>query len=501
MAICEAYLAGDASQTLTVYSFMKEGERTKMKKKMLTFSLAAFMLAGSVFSVSAAGVKDVLSSDYYAGKYSDLKAAYGTNKDAYVAHFLTSGAKEGRVMNPILDVVAYSKAYADLNAAFGEDWDAYVNHYLTTGIKERRTTGVMFDLVDYADKNPDLKAAYGDDYVALAYQYVTSGINEGRPGGVIAEEVEEAEEAEDNGSNDSNNSGGSTQTPKPEEPAPAPGHNHTNDKTKADMIGIVNPLNCTTDGYVQYRCNEKILVNGNLVQCSYTWRESIEAKHSMIEGDENVYLLHPNCTESGVVKYTCAVCGDSITETVDALGHDFKTDKVTATPSTGCREEDRGKVVTTTKCTRCGVAGETTTKLADPLPHKFSGASHVSVKPTCTTWGENYGYCDFCAEKVTVKVPPVGHNDKDEVVTVYADTYLQGDAAHSHYAYDIKYCRTCNVITWVDPDAEYTADAVVVCADANKDGACDDCGLPMKRQVTAQVKIYKENESFIGTVQ
>lgn len=472
-----------------------------MKKKMLTISLAAAMLVGSVISVSAAGVKDVLNTDYYAGKYSDLKAAYGSDKDAYVAHFLASGAKEGRVMNPILDVAAYRKAYADLNAAFGDDWDAYVNHYLTAGIKERRTTGVMFDLVDYADKNPDLKAAYGDDYAALAYQYVTSGMKEGRPGGAIAEE---AEEEEDNSSNDFGNSDSTAPTPteKPEKPAPAPEeHKHTNDTEKADLIGIVQPLNCTTDGYKQYRCNEKLLVNGQEVQCSYTWRETIKAKHSMIEGDENVYLIHPTCTETGVVKYTCAVCGDSITETVKALGHDFKTDKVTKTPSTGCREEDRGKIVTTTKCSRCGAAGETKTELADPLPHKFSGASHVSVKPTCTTWGENYGYCDFCAEKVTVKVPPVGHNDKDEVVTVYADTYLQGDAACSHYAYDIKYCKTCNIITWVDENAEYAADAVEACADGDKDGACDACGLPMKRQVTAQVKIYKENESFIGEVQ
>ena len=33
-----------------------------MKKKMLTISLAAAMLVGSVISVSAAGVKDVLNT-------------------------------------------------------------------------------------------------------------------------------------------------------------------------------------------------------------------------------------------------------------------------------------------------------------------------------------------------------------------------------------------------------------------------------------------------------
>lgn len=46
-----------------------------MKKKFLTVSLAAALLAGSVFGVSAAGVKDLLSTDYYANKYNDLKEA------------------------------------------------------------------------------------------------------------------------------------------------------------------------------------------------------------------------------------------------------------------------------------------------------------------------------------------------------------------------------------------------------------------------------------------
>lgn len=56
-----------------------------MKKKFLTVSLAAALLAGSVFGVSAAGVKDLLSTDYYANKYNDLKEAYGEDKDAYSA--------------------------------------------------------------------------------------------------------------------------------------------------------------------------------------------------------------------------------------------------------------------------------------------------------------------------------------------------------------------------------------------------------------------------------
>ena len=59
------------------------------------------MIKGGALTVSAAGVSDVFSAGYYADKYGDLKTAYGTDEAALLNHFITSGAKEGRVMSPI----------------------------------------------------------------------------------------------------------------------------------------------------------------------------------------------------------------------------------------------------------------------------------------------------------------------------------------------------------------------------------------------------------------
>lgn len=56
----------------------------------------------------------------------------------------------------------------------------------------------------------------------------------------------------------------------------------------------------------------------------------------------------PTCTEAGSITYTCAACGDSYTQTVPALGHDY--DAVVTAPTCGSGG------YTTYTCTRCGDA-------------------------------------------------------------------------------------------------------------------------------------------------
>lgn len=483
-----------------------------MKKKLLTVSLAAALLAGSVFGVSAAGVKDVLSTDYYANKYSDLKAAYGEDKDAYVAHFLTNGAKEGRIMNPILDVAAYRKAYADLEAAFGDDWDAYVNHYLTTGIKEGRVTGVLFDLVDYANKNADLKAAFGEDYAALAYQYVTSGINENRPGGVIVKEtkVESNSGSSDNSSNDDNSD---NTTPAPADPTPEPPAEEESPASHVHNKGVpvgYLPATCTQAGYREWRCNEpvmknvydadgnwlrteQVVINGVLLFCDHVWKEELAPSHSAPEDDKNLYVVHPTCTSKGTMTYTCTKCGEQITKELDQLQHDYIVTNVKTVASRDCTEAGRGTETTTYTCKNCGDTYDSVKQLA-PLNHKLGGFPNVEKAATCTEVGTSYGYCDVCGAKEYNIIPIADHAAVDR--TVYADSYVDNDSVPTHNVWSIKYCKDCKVIT----DAVIgTVD--VVCADGNGDGACDACGLRMDRVVTNQIMEYKKGDKYIGDVQ
>lgn len=72
-------------------------------------------------------------------QYADLKAVFGTDKNAYYKHFLEHGISEGRTASANFNVLDYKDNYADLQAAFGDDLVCYISHYLSCGMKEGRS--------------------------------------------------------------------------------------------------------------------------------------------------------------------------------------------------------------------------------------------------------------------------------------------------------------------------------------------------------------------------
>lgn len=123
------------------------------KKSMKALStVMAFMMAVMVCAITTipsqaarnntaaqlATYAPVFNATYYANKYADLKAAFGTNEQALFNHFLTCGMKEGRQASEEFNVQAYKNRYADLRAAFGEDLKSYYLHYINNGKAEGR---------------------------------------------------------------------------------------------------------------------------------------------------------------------------------------------------------------------------------------------------------------------------------------------------------------------------------------------------------------------------
>jgi len=82
----------------------------------------------------------IFNATYYSNRYSDLKAAFGTNATALRKHFEEYGMKEGRQAISTFNVKAYKANNADLQKAFGDDYVKYFQHYLTYGYKENRKT-------------------------------------------------------------------------------------------------------------------------------------------------------------------------------------------------------------------------------------------------------------------------------------------------------------------------------------------------------------------------
>lgn len=116
-------------------------------KRLYTLFMAAILMVSALvmtsINASAAPVVPdqyncIFNAEYYAAKYPDLAAAFGSNEAALFNHFLTAGMAEGRQGSAEFDVNFYRAAYPDLAAVFGDNLVAYYNHYMTCGKAEGR---------------------------------------------------------------------------------------------------------------------------------------------------------------------------------------------------------------------------------------------------------------------------------------------------------------------------------------------------------------------------
>lgn len=134
---------------------------------------------GSGSSISSADAANILRSfdgASYIASYADLRAGFGSDAQAGLNHFLTSGIYEGRTIT--FNAWGYLAANSDLRAGFGPDATKAAQHYLDYGLAEGRS--VTFDSYGYLASYSDLRAAFGADTYAADRHYVISGSNEGR---------------------------------------------------------------------------------------------------------------------------------------------------------------------------------------------------------------------------------------------------------------------------------------------------------------------------------
>ena len=132
--------------------------------------------------------KKLVVFDYneYANLNSDLKQAFGNNKEALYKHWITNGIKEGRQASSIFNVKYYLANNSDLKASFGNDYVLAYKHFLETGINEERKISEDFD-IDFYRVYEDLKNLSNSEAI---YHYAIFGKNEGRLGN-ISKQIEE----------------------------------------------------------------------------------------------------------------------------------------------------------------------------------------------------------------------------------------------------------------------------------------------------------------------
>lgn len=119
----------------------------------------------------------------YIASYADLAAAFGADRAAGEAHYLSAGRSEGRKAD-LFSETQYLKNYGDLQAAFGSDVDQATAHYISSGLREGRTDDAaaadQVDGLQYIASNPDLIRAFGANAGAGQEHYAQFGQHEGR---------------------------------------------------------------------------------------------------------------------------------------------------------------------------------------------------------------------------------------------------------------------------------------------------------------------------------
>lgn len=105
--------------------------RAAEKKLFNTAVKASYIYEGVDMSL-------VFDAIYYANRYADLRAIYGTNAAQLFEHFKTHGMKEGRQAIDTFNVTVYKARYTDLQKTFGNNLPAYYKHYCTNGKAEGR---------------------------------------------------------------------------------------------------------------------------------------------------------------------------------------------------------------------------------------------------------------------------------------------------------------------------------------------------------------------------
>ena len=200
---------------------------------------------------------------------------------------------------------------------------------------------------------------------------------------------------------------------------PAQGHNYVNHAAQAATcteVGWAAYQTCTRCDYSTYKeiaalGHDIVIDPGTPATCTapgitageHCTRCDYEIEQVGIPALGHDYVvtsaIAPTCTAGGSATYTCSRCGDSYTETLQKLGHDFKVTVVDPT----CTE--RG--YTYYECTRCDYTEKG--GWTDPTGHQHAYPDHKD--PTCTEAGYDKMICDDCGAVISETViPALGHD-------------------------------------------------------------------------------------------
>lgn len=241
---------------------------------------------------------------------------------------------------------------------------------------------------------------------------------------------------------------------------------------------------CEENGYVTYRCS-----------CGDSYTETIPAIGH--DYDNGKVTTTAGCESEGVKTFTCANCGDTYTESIPATGHDYVKTVEAAT----CEKDG----LNTFTCSHCG---DSYTEVIPAIGHNYV----KTVKnATCEEAGANIFTCSYCGDSYSETIAATGHSYSTSIqqptcekdgATIHTcihcgDSYSETIAAIGHnYVKTVKNA-TCeeagaNIYTCEHCSDSYS-ETIPALGHSYVDGICENCG---GKELTGELKLGSEVKSL-----
>jgi len=197
--------------------------------------------------------------------------------------------------------------------------------------------------------------------------------------------------------------------------------------------------------------------------------------HEHIYG-EYITSIEPTCVLPGEKYRICSVCDHEDTQTIDALGHDFKDEWTVDIPA-NCTEPGSKSL----HCTRCDTKDDILSLPA--IGHTF-GDWETITSATCTDGGAEKRVCSVCVYVETRNIDPTGHTWENDFTVDKAPTCTENGSKSIH-------CSVCDAVkdSTVIPAAGHTFGAweIITSSTCTDDGAekrvCSICNFAEIRNI------------------
>ena len=143
---------------------------------------------------------------------------------------------------------------------------------------------------------------------------------------------------------------------------------------------------------------------------NYHWHPAT-CEHTNQKGDRAAHdfgdpydVVAATCENAGSQKVKCKICNKEVTQTIQALGHDWVDDEAGAVAPTCTEAGSKNQT-----CSRCGQKQEGV--VVDALGHDYGEWTVVEGKaPTCEKAGQEQHVCSRCGNVETREAAALGHN-------------------------------------------------------------------------------------------